>query len=143
MGCVPSKPKKGGGYMESSIFFARLLGPYFVIVAIGFLFNLKTYQRLLEDFCKNVALIYIGGVLALWFGLVVVLFHNVWVANWTVIITIFGWLGIIKGAWLIILPNTVARFTEAYQKKTVALTVHLAVVLALGIFLMVKGYFVA
>ncbi len=129
--------------MEGSIFFARLLGPYFVIVAIGFLFNLKTYQRLLEDFCKNVALIYIGGVLALWFGLVVVLFHNVWVANWTVIITIFGWLGIIKGAWLIILPNTVARFTEAYQKKTVALTVHLAVVLALGIFLMVKGYFVA
>ncbi len=126
--------------MESSIFFAKLLGPYFVIVAIGILFNLKTYQRMFEDFCKNVALIYLGGVLALWFGLVVVLLHNVWVANWTVIITIFGWAGLIKGAWLIILPNMVARFTGAYQKKTLALTVHLFIILALGIFLVVKGY---
>ena len=129
--------------MESSIFFARLLGPYFVIVAIGFLFNLETYQRLMEDFCKNVALVYLGGVLALFFGLVVVLLHNVWVANWTVIITIFGWAGLIKGAWLIMLPNTVARFTEACQKKTVALRVYLAIILALGVFLMVKGYFVS
>ena len=125
--------------MEGSIFFARLLGLYFVIVAIGFLFNLKTYQRLLEDFCKNVALIYIGGVLALWFGLVIVLFHNVWVANWTVIITIFGWLGLIKGTWLIILPNTVSHLAETYQKKTPAL-IHLTIVLALGVFLLIKGY---
>ena len=127
--------------MESSIFFARLLGLYLVIVATGILFNLKTYQRMMEDFCKNVALVYLGGVLALFFGLIVVLLHNVWVANWTVIITIFGWLGIIKGAWLIVLPNTVARFTEVYQRKTVALTIHLAVILALGIFQIVRGYF--
>ena len=129
--------------MESSMFFARLLGSYFVIVAIGVLLNLKTYQRMMEDFCKNVALIYLGGILALWFGLIVVLLHNVWVANWTVIITIFGWAGILKGAWLIMLPNTVTRFTEVYQKKTVALRIHLTVVLALGVFLMIKGYFVS
>ncbi len=127
--------------MEGSIFFARLLGPYFVIVAIGILFNLETYQRMMGDFCKNIALLYLGGILALFFGLIVVLLHNVWVANWTVIITIFGWAGIIKGAWLIMLPNTVARFTEAYQRKTVALRVHLTVVLALGIFLIIRGYF--
>jgi len=129
--------------MESSMFFARLLGSYFVIVAIGVLLNLKIYQRMMEDFCKNVALIYLGGILALWFGLIVVLLHNVWVANWTVIITIFGWAGILKGAWLIMLPNTVTRFTEVYQKKTVALRIHLTVVLALGVFLMIKGYFVS
>ncbi len=129
--------------MEISIFFAKLLGAYFVIVAIGILFNLKTYQRLMEDFCKNVALIYLGGILALFFGLIVVLLHNVWAVNWAVIITIFGWAGIIKGAWLIILPNTVARFTEVYQKKPVALVIHLFIILALGIFLMVEGYILA
>jgi len=126
--------------MENSVFLAKLLGPYCIIVAVGILFNLKTYQKVMEDFCKNSALIYLGGVIALLFGLLVVLFHNVWVANWAVIITIFGWLGIIKGAWLIILPNTVAKLTEVYQKKVALLVVHLFIVVAIGIFLTIKGY---
>ena len=128
--------------METSIFLAKLLGPYCIIVAVGILFNLKTYQKVMEDFCKNSALLYLGGVLALFFGLLIVLFHNVWVANWTVIITILGWLGLIKGAWLIIFPNTVAKVTEAYQKNVALLVVHLVIILALGVFLTVMGYFV-
>jgi len=129
-----------GGYMENSIFLAKILGSYFIIIALGGLFNLKTYQKVLEDFCKNSALLYLGGIFALLFGLLVLVFHNVWVANWTVIITIFGWGGLIKGAWLIIFPNTVVKFTQAYQKKAALLTIHLVIALALGIFLTAKGY---
>jgi len=67
--------------METSIFLAKLLGPYCIIVAVGLLFNLKNYQKVIEDFCKNSALLYLGGVLALFFGLLVVLFQNVWVVT--------------------------------------------------------------
>lgn len=128
--------------MENSVFLAKLLGPYFIIVAFGILFNLKIYQKIMEDFCKNSALIYLGGIMALFFGLLVVLFHNVWVASWEVIITIFGWLGLIKGIWLITFPNSVTKFSEAYQKNLTLLRIHLVIVLALGLFLTVKGYFV-
>lgn len=128
--------------MENSIFLAKILGPYIIIVALGIMFNLKTYQRVMEDFFKNSALIYLGGVLALIIGLLIVLFHNVWAANWAVIITIFGWLALIKGAWLIILPNTMTKITEAYQKNAVLLVVHSAIILILGVFLTVVGYFV-
>ena len=129
--------------MGTSIFFAKLLGPYCIIVALGFLFNLKNCQKVIEDFCKNPALLYLGGVFTLFFGLLVVLFHNVWVANWTVIITLFGWLGIIKAAWLIILPNTIAKLAKVYQKNVTPLVVQLVIVFALGVFLTVMGYFVA
>ena len=128
--------------MENSIFLAKLLGPYFIIVALGILFNLKTYQKIMGDFCKNSALIYLGGIMALFFGLLVVLFHNAWVASWAVIITIFGWLGIIKGAWLIIFPKTLAKFIEAYQKNKAILVVHSIIVLTLGTGLTIFGYFV-
>lgn len=127
--------------MENSIFLAKLLGPYCVIVAVGILLNLKTYQKVLEDFFKNPGLIYLGGVMALLFGLLIVLFHNVWTADWTVIITIFGWIGIIKGALLFIAPNTLSRWTEVYQKRTSPLVIHLGIVLGIGVFLTVKGYF--
>jgi len=128
--------------MENSIFLARILGPYCIIVGAGVLFNVKSYQKVMEDFCKNSALLYLGGIFALLFGLLILLFHNVWAANWTVIITIFGWGGLIKGAWLIIFPNSLTKLTEAYKKKTALLKVHLLVVIVLGIFLTVKGYFV-
>jgi len=128
--------------METSIFLAKLLGPYCIIVAAGILFNLKNYQKVMEDFSKNAALIYLGGVVALLFGLLIVLFHNVWAANWTIVITILGWLGFIKGAWLIILPNTVAKLTEAYRKNAALLVVPLVIVLALGAGLTIFGYFV-
>jgi hypothetical protein len=126
--------------MENSIFLAKIIGPYAIVVALAFLFNPKTYQKILEDFCKNSALVYLGGIYAFLFGLLVVLFHNVWVAGWPVIITVFGWVGIIKGVWLIVFPNTVAKFTQAYQKKTPLLTISLAIVLVLGIFLVARGY---
>ena len=126
--------------MENSIFLAKIIGAYMVIVAAGVMLNLKTYQRIIEDFFKNTALIYLGGVLSLIIGLLIVLFHNVWVANWAVLITIFGWMGLIKGVWLIVFPNSVAKLTQAYQKKTALLVVHLVIILALGVFLTVKGW---
>ena len=128
--------------MESSIFLAKLLGPYCIIVAVGVLFNLKSYQKVMEDFFKNSALLYLGGVMALLFGFLIVLFHNLWAANWTVVITIFGWAGIIKGIWLIILPNSASKMTALYRKNTALLKIHLLIIIALGVFLTVMGYFV-
>ena len=128
--------------MENSRFLAQILGLYMVIVALGIMCNLRNYERVMEDFLKNTALIYLGGIIALMFGLLILLFHNVWVAGWEVIITIYGWLALIKGIWLITLPNSVAKVTQLYQKNTSLLVAHLIVVLALGIFLITKGYFV-
>ncbi len=127
--------------MENSMLLARIIGPYMVIVAIGIMFNLKFYQRMIEDFLRNSALIYLGGVMALIIGLLIVLFHNVWVAGWAVLITIFGWMGLIKGAWLIIFPNAAGKLTQAYRQKTGLLVVHLIIILAIGVFLIIKGYF--
>ena len=126
--------------MENSFLLARILGAYMVIVAIGFVFNPKFYQSITEDFFKNTALIYLGGVFALIIGLLIVLFHNVWVADWQVIITIFGWLGLIKGAWLIIFPNSIGKVTQIYQKKPALLRVHLIIMLLIGLFLIAKAF---
>ena len=127
--------------MENSVFLAKLIGLYMVIVAVGILLNRKIYHNLMKDFSNSHALIYLGGVLALIIGLLIVLIHNVWVAGWPVIITIFGWVGLIKGIFIIIFPNSVVKLVQTYQKRTVLLTVNLVIILILGIFLIFKGYF--
>ena len=127
--------------MATSILLAKILGPYLIIVAIGIMFNPKFYQKMIEDFFKNAALLYLGGVMALIIGMVIVLFHNVWVPSWPVIITIFGWGGLLKGIWLIVFPNSVGKLTQIYQRKPALLRVHMIVVLVIGLFLTAKGYF--
>ena len=127
--------------MGITLFLARLIGLYLIIVGVGILLNLKYYQRVMGDFSKNSALLYMGGIMALFFGLLVVLFHNVWLVGWPVIITIMGWLGIVKGVVILVFPNAILRMTEAYRDKTSLLAVHIVIVIALGGYLTYMGYF--
>jgi len=126
--------------METSLLLAKILGPYCMVVAIGLILNLKFYQKMIDDFFKNTALIYLGGIMALTIGIVIVLFHNLWVASWPVIITIFGWGGLIKGIWLIVFPNSVGKLTQVYQKKPALLKIHMIIVLIVGLLLTLRGY---
>ena len=45
-----------------------------------------------DEFLRSRALIYLSGVLIHDGGLAIVLTHNVWVADWRVLITLLGWL---------------------------------------------------
>lgn len=127
--------------MEISAFIARIFGLCYLIIGLGFLFNRKAFRQVMDDFCKNAALVFYGGLLALVIGVVIILTHNVWVANWTVIITIIGWLGLIKGIWIIIFPASVLKFMQVYRKDENLLIVHSIVALVFGAFLTFFGFF--
>ena len=127
--------------MENSVFIARILGPCCLVVAAGIMFNRKFYQRVMEDYSKNAALVLFGGMMALIIGIVVVLVHNVWIPRWPVIITIYGWAAVVKGIWLLVFPNTVSRVMQAYQRNEMLLAAHSILVFVLGIVLSIFGYF--
>ncbi|MCX5686736.1 MAG: hypothetical protein NTW09_04685 [Candidatus Omnitrophica bacterium] len=127
--------------METSIFIARIFGLCYLVLGAGFVFNRKVFQQVVDDFCKNAALVCYGGLFTLVIGVVIILTHNVWVANWTVIITIIGWLALIKGIWIIVFPNTVSKFIQAYQKNENLLIVNSIVILILGAVLTFFGFF--
>lgn len=128
--------------MENSIFIARVFGLCYLIIGVGFIFNRKAFQRVMEDFCKNAALLFFAALFALVIGVVIILTHNVWVANWTVMITIIGWAGLIKGIWMIVFPDTVPKFMKAYQENKNLLIVHSVFVFILGVVLTFFGFFI-
>jgi len=127
--------------MENSIFIARIFGLCYLILGACLLVNRKAFQRVMEDFCESAALIFFGGMFALVIGVVIILAHNVWVANWTVMITIIGWIALIKGIWLIVFPNSVSRFMQAYQKNERLPVIHAFVALIFGAVLTYFGFF--
>lgn len=126
--------------MDNSILLAKFIGPFIIVIGIGVLFNIKIFRQIGEDFFKNSALVYVSGLVTFIMGMAIVLFHNIWVADWRIIITVFGWSTLIKGAWLIILPGTLVKVTEAYVKNIKLLVIPWIIMLAIGIFLTVKGF---
>ena len=127
--------------METSIFIARIFGLCYLILGACFLFNRKAFQGVMEDFCKNRALVFFGGFFALVIGVLIILTHNTWVANWTVIITIIGWIGLVKGIWMIAFPDTVSTFVQAYQRNESLPIIHSIAALILGALLTFFGFF--
>ena len=127
--------------METSVFIARIFGLCYLVVGIGFVFNRKVFVQVMDDFCKNAAVVFYGGVLALVIGVVIILIHNVWEASWIVMITIIGWGGFIKGIWMIIFPNSVSKFMQAYQRNKNLLMVHVIGALIFGAVLTYFGFF--
>jgi len=128
--------------LATSLFLAKLLGLYGVIVTAGVLLNQKSYQKVIEDLLKNAALVYLGGIFALFFGLLLVLFHNVWVLGWPVIITIMGWLGLLKGVWIIVFPESFAKAVTYHINNPQVMKLRLYVFLFLSVVLLVFGFWV-
>ena len=126
--------------MTSVNTIAQVVGLIMSIVSVGVLINTTTYRQIIEEFTKNHALCYLGGMLALFFGLFILMFHNAWETNWTTIITIIGWLSVIKGALLIVYPNIYAQLTNWMRRSGKFISYIGVLYLLLGLFLTVKGF---
>jgi hypothetical protein len=126
--------------MGNSIFLARLIGPLMLAVGIGIFVNGATYRILADEFLRSRALIYLSGLLTMTAGLAIILTHNVWRADWPVIITILGWLAAIGGAVRIIAPQGTERVGRQVLKHKYGITIAGAVWLAVGAILCFFGY---
>jgi len=95
--------------MATSIFLARLIGPVMALVGVSVLANEAAFRKLAQDFLRSPALIFLSGMILMPAGLAVVLSHNVWVANWPVIVTLLGWIAIISGAVRVFAPDRATK----------------------------------
>jgi hypothetical protein len=124
-----------------SLFLARLIGPVVLAVAIGVLANGAVYRGLSEEFVRSPALIYITGILGMSVGVAILLNHNVWAADWRVLVTIFGWLAAIGGAQRIIWPQATEAAVRLFLANPTSLVVAGIIWLVIGAVLCFYGYF--
>lgn len=126
--------------MQTSLFIAKLLGPIVVVAGLTSLLNPQIMRDVAKEFLASHALLFIGGVMAMLAGLAVVNTHNRWVADWPVIITVFGWLSIVGGILRIGFPSLTKSMGERMMGSEPALRVIGGVQLLIGVFLSYKGY---
>ena len=125
--------------MPTSVFLAKLIGPVFVVGAVGMLLNGAVFRALMQEFLRSHALIFLSGILTMTAGVAIVLTHNVWVADWRVLITILGWLAAIGGAVRIAAPHWTAS-TGSWLLARPGLAVGAGIWLVFGLLFCFFGY---
>jgi hypothetical protein len=126
--------------MQTSIYLARLIGPALAIVGAGMLFNPQGFLGIATEVIADTGMLYVSAVLGLLGGIAIVLAHNVWAADWRVIITLLGWISIVDSTSWILAAREVARFWAPVLVPATPL-VGGALTLLLGAVLCYFGYF--
>ncbi len=129
--------------MANSIFIAKLIGPFLIIVGIASISNIEHLKSIVREFMAGPAHLFIAGVIALVTGLVLVNTHNVWVSGWPVIITIIGWLALLGGIFRLVFPAFAVSMGKSMIDKTMFLRGAGLVQIVLGLYLSWQGYLAA
>lgn len=128
--------------MMSSIILAKLLGLFFTVMGIGFIFNRARIKQVVGVLAENVGLQFVATLLPLLLGSFIVAYHNTWPSDWTMLITIVGWLIFIAGVVRAIFPSFWLTQVNAHKDRFAAGWVG-SILLILGLVLLYFGYLVA
>lgn len=102
----------------TSHLIAQALSLYFFVMGIAMLVNSKRFASVFSEVASSSSLLLFSGVIALLFGIVIIVSHNVWLWEWQVFVTLAGWLAFLKGACLLIAPtNFISWFRPLFTAK--------------------------
>lgn len=100
--------------MALSNYLAEVWGILIVVVSIALLVKDKHIKRLFEKIESEESL-FCWGVASVLIGVSMILSHNLWVKSWQVIITIFGWISLLKGLSFLFVPELVKKWSKKLE----------------------------
>lgn len=68
-----------------------------------------------------------------------ILLFNVWSSNWTIILTLIGWVSLFKGCIRVFYPKTTQKIVKDFHSKSSNTSAVLIIIFVLGLYLLYKG----
>ena len=94
-----------------SNYLAEVWGISIVVISLALLIKEKHLKSLFAKIETEESL-FLWGFISFVIGIAMVLAYNVWTQGWQVIITILGWLALIKGLVLLFLPEHMKKWAK-------------------------------
>jgi len=118
----------------------QLFSLVYLAVGVGMLISPSFYKKLFTDFCENAAVMYLGGVSALAIGYVILAHRGIrCTQDWSMILSLIGWIALIKGILILVQPNMMTGMTKAMMKNSL-LKVLPVIIIVLGLALAFLGF---
>jgi hypothetical protein len=127
--------------MDTTVFLAQLWGPAMIAVGFGFFFSRAYYRKLYRDLEKAPFAVLFFGMSAIVAGIAQIRLHDSWDTLPQILISLLGWLLLIKGVICTTFPGLADRGADwALDAAIVPLAGGLLILL--GGYLSWIGYFV-
>jgi len=125
-----------------TIFLSRLIGLYCILVALSMMIRRQATLESVTGLLHNPPMILLLGVITLAAGLAMVLAHNIWSGGvLAVVVTLVGWITLIKSLLFLFLPPEVeAGFFLRQLHYQELFYFYGAFSLVLGIYLTYGGF---
>ena len=124
-----------------TIFLSRLLGLFLVALSLALFLRRLEVLAIMTAMIGNAPLMLIPSLAALIAGLAMVLSHNVWSGGaLPVVVTLFGWVILLRGLLLLILPHEILVSLFEMARVGDFFTIYAAIPLLLGLYLTYAGF---
>jgi hypothetical protein len=130
--------------MDTSVFLAQLIGPVLVLVSIAMLLRPQSVSDMMQTLAagQGQVWVFVLGIFALVAGLAMVVIHNVWDGTWRVIITLIGWMILLKGAVRLLAPDWALRTSSIMVSNKKLMQAFIFLLLLIGLYLSYRGFIV-
>ena len=125
-----------------TIFLSRLIGLYCIVIALSMMTRRQDTVETVTALLQNSSMMLIVGIITLAAGLAVVLAHNIWSGGaLVVVVTLVGWITLIKSLFFLFLPPEMeAGFFLGQLHYRQLFYLYTAISLVLGVYLTYGGF---
>jgi hypothetical protein len=121
-----------------TIFLARLIGLFAIAIVVAMFVRGPV---LVESIIASSELLFFLAMISFGLGLAIVLAHNVWSGSaLAVLVTIVGWLILVKGIVLLLLPASILSQALSAMQYSVRGAFYLLPALLIGLYLTWAGF---
>lgn len=124
--------------MQSYAWLASVFGPYLLILGVWGVFYYDHMTKVFSSIRSTPGVLYVLGSFNLWLGLVLVNSYNMWVMNWTFLVTLLGWVLLLHGAASLFFPQRVFQ-NKARGAKKMSIRAVVSLVWGLALCLLAFG----
>ena len=122
----------------------RVVALVYLIIGLSYVFHNRMWMGLSKELLEKPNSLLLWSIQWLPLGLIVILGHNLWVADWRILITLVGWLVTLKCVLNLLFPRWsgfVKKWSESFLRRYI--TVGGLVVAAVGVILTFMSFSIA
>ncbi len=125
--------------MNASITIVQFLGILFAGIGISVVIDKKNISAAIREITKNQGTLWMWGFLTLTIGAVFLVLNHTWTPRLPLVVTIVGWLTLIKGLYILIFPNSAVSMYEKCNKDSIFIPCGI-IAFILGLVLLYLGF---
>lgn len=122
--------------------FARVLGPFIVLVPGIIILRAPDIQSILHSFFQNEIIVWFAGAFLLFCGLLIIAFHQYWSSAAAIMISLFGWFLALRGLALLVAPQLIEHGADAALRFLPAVRAGFSILVLVGLWLTYVGWLV-